>query len=168
MREGSATEAHEHFVAALHVAQALEVQSLAVMKAQRAGFGRYRSLEHQIGDHIAETERQCQRLQEILERLGEEDREPSDGPGLTLNLGLLSGTDSVVGQAIAAFAFENYEIGTYQSLITLAKAAGCAEALPLLDATLREEQEMARWLDQNIADLTWAHLAAHRDTLVYG
>jgi ferritin-like metal-binding protein YciE len=44
---------------------------------------------------------------------------------------------------MANLAFENYEVAAYISLIAAARAAGEAEAIPLPEQSLEEEQRMA-------------------------
>lgn len=62
--------------------------------------------------------------------------------------------DEIVKNSFANFAFENYEIAAYKSLLALAQQAGDAGSVQLLEANLAEEQAMAEWLDDNIEAVT--------------
>ena len=62
--------------------------------------------------------------------------------------------DEVIKNTFANFAFEHFEIASYKSLITLASAAGHANALTALRQSLSEEEDMARWIDTHLADTT--------------
>jgi ferritin-like metal-binding protein YciE len=52
------------------------------------------------------------------------------------------------------YAFENFEIASYSSLIALAEAGDFTRATPLLRETLGEEQAMAAWVLESLPDLT--------------
>src|SRR5690606_2524435 len=62
--------------------------------------------------------------------------------------------DEILKNSMANFAFENFEIAAYKSLITLAEASGHSQAIPQLQLNLEEELAMAGWLDQNIEAVT--------------
>jgi ferritin-like metal-binding protein YciE len=74
--------------------------------------------------------------------------------GAMAALGHTVAPDEIVKNSFANYAFENYEIAAYKSLIALAEQAGNAAAVDLLSANLAEEQAMAQWLDGNIAAVT--------------
>ena len=62
--------------------------------------------------------------------------------------------DEVVKNTFANFAFEHYEIAAYKSLLTLADVTGHSAAVNALKQSLSEEELMARWIDEHIADTT--------------
>ena len=62
--------------------------------------------------------------------------------------------DEILKNSMANFAFENFEIAAYKSLIALAEARGNQRAIADLEANLNEELAMAEWLDQNIEEVT--------------
>jgi ferritin-like metal-binding protein YciE len=62
--------------------------------------------------------------------------------------------DEILKNTFANAALENYEIAAYKSLIKLAEMHGDKKALPLLKTTLREEQQMAAWVDRNVPSVT--------------
>jgi len=67
--------------------------------------------------------------------------------------------DEIIKNSLANFAFENFEIATYKSLITLAEATGHSQSVALLQASLLEEQSMADWLDSNLKAVTLKFLS---------
>ncbi|RTD84281.1 YciE/YciF ferroxidase family protein [Variovorax atrisoli] len=97
--------------------------------------------------HLEETRAQVERIEEIAETLGLKlKRIKCEGME-----GLVEETMSMVDQVEqgpvldaaligAAQKAEHYEIASYTSLILMAKKLGHAAALPLLQATLGEEQ----------------------------
>lgn len=62
--------------------------------------------------------------------------------------------DEILKNSFANFAFENYEIAAYNSLIVLAEAAGESAVVAPLQKNLEEEQNMAAWLESNLAGVT--------------
>ena len=67
--------------------------------------------------------------------------------------------DEILKNTFANNAFENFEIAAYKSLLALCGAAGAADAKPLLEASLKEEQQMAAWIDANVEKVTMDYLA---------
>ncbi|WP_283804802.1 DUF892 family protein [Rhodopseudomonas palustris] len=57
-------------------------------------------------------------------------------------------------------AFEHFEIAAYKLLLSLADIVGLSSAKPLLQASLKEEEAMAAWIDQNIDSDTSSYVKA--------
>jgi ferritin-like metal-binding protein YciE len=55
-------------------------------------------------------------------------------------------------------AFEHFEIAAYKSLLALCGPAGADGARALLEQSLKEEEAMAAWVDQNVGKVTIAYL----------
>jgi ferritin-like metal-binding protein YciE len=70
--------------------------------------------------------------------------------------------DEILKNTFANNAFENFEIAAYKSLIALCGAAGVSEAKAELEASLKEEQRMATWIDSNVEKVTMEFLAHQR------
>ncbi|MGA7327216.1 MAG: DUF892 family protein, partial [Rhodomicrobium sp.] len=68
-------------------------------------------------------------------------------------LGHAAAQDEIVKNSLADFAFENYEIASYKSLIQLAQETGNQDAVQPLRQTLSEEEAMAHWLDEHLPDV---------------
>ena len=60
--------------------------------------------------------------------------------------------------SFADLAFENYEIAAYTSLIALGEANGASSALTALKQTLKEEQDMAKWVADHLRAITLTYL----------
>ena len=67
-------------------------------------------------------------------------------------------SDEVVKNAIAAYAFEHFEIANYRALIATAEQAGNAAVATTLQENLREEEQMARWLEEHLPEITRQYL----------
>ena len=66
--------------------------------------------------------------------------------------------DEILKNTFANNAFENFEIAAYKSLLALCGPAGSDNARPHLQASLREEEQMAKWIDANVEKVTLAYL----------
>lgn len=97
--------------------------------------------------HLAETEQQIERLQQVFELIGK----PARGKTCDAILGIIEegkeimeeykGTQALdAGLISAAQAVEHYEMARYGTLATWAKQLGHDEALNLLLETLKEEE----------------------------
>lgn len=152
------TTAHDLFITGLKNAHAMENQALSIMKPQVARNENYPEIEAQLNIHIAETEEQIERLEAILDSLGE-DRSALKDLALSLAgtfaaVGHTVAPDEILKNSMANFAFENFEIAAYKSLIALAEASGNDDAIDELELSLNEEFDMAEWLDDNIEEVT--------------
>ena len=107
-----------------------------------------KTLKQAFGEHIQQTERQVERLDEVCKLL---DVEP-EGKTCEAMQGLVEEgeelTDEfeegpVLDAALigAAQKVEHYEIASYGTLISLLRAMGENEAVTLLEATLKEEKD---------------------------
>jgi ferritin-like metal-binding protein YciE len=66
--------------------------------------------------------------------------------------------DEILKNTFANNAFEHYEIAAYKSLLALCKQAGIDLSGPLT-ASLREEEQMAAWIDGHVEAVTLQYLA---------
>jgi ferritin-like metal-binding protein YciE len=74
--------------------------------------------------------------------------------GTVAALGHSIAGDEIIKNSLANFAFENYEIAAYNSLIVFAQAGMFNQAIDLLQQNLSEEEEVAEWLRQNLRSVT--------------
>lgn len=148
----------EIYITGLRNAHAMENQALAIMRPQVSRIEHYPEMAERLDQHIAETEGQLQRLDRLLElaqssNSGLKDAALSLG-GTMAALGHSVAPDEIVKNSFANFAFENYEIAAYKSLLALAEEVADEEAIDLLQQNLDEEIAMSDWLDSNIEPLT--------------
>jgi ferritin-like metal-binding protein YciE len=163
MPQTSGTEARGVFITGLKNAHAMEKQALSIMGPQIERIENYPDVLERMRQHASETEGQVRRLEAVLERMGEnasgiKDTVMSAVGGLA-TLGHATAGDEILKNSFANFAFENYEIAAYNSLITLAEEAGEAEAIAPLRQNLAEEEQMAEWLETHLADVTQKYVA---------
>jgi ferritin-like metal-binding protein YciE len=146
------------FVTGLRNAHAMESQALAIMRPQVGRIENYPDVASRLQQHINETDRQLERLDQILEGM-DEDRSTLKDTALAMAgsmaaIGHTVAPDEILKNSFANFAFENYEIAAYKSLLVLAQDVGDPRATALLNENLQEEEAMAEWLDQHLAAVT--------------
>ena len=151
------------FITGLKNAHGVEHQALALMDRQIDHLANYPEVADKLREHRAETEQQIARLDEILAGFDESASALKDA-ALTIsgNMAAIAhvfAPDEILKNSFANFAFENFEIAAYKSLITLADAGSFTGATQLLQQTLGEEQSMAAWVDQNNAALTMKYVS---------
>jgi ferritin-like metal-binding protein YciE len=153
-----ADETREIFTTGLKNAHAMEKQALSIMRPQVDRIEKYPAVAARLEQHIEETEEQIRRLDMLLEGLGETGSTLKDTAlsmaGSMAAMGHSVAGDEIIKNSLANFAFENYEIAAYNSLIVLAEAGGFNKAISVLQQNLAEEEAMAAWLEDNLADVT--------------
>lgn len=154
--------AREIFVVGLRNAHAMEVQARELMERQSERMTDYPDVQARMQSHLRETEGQLKRLEQCLSSLGETTSTIKDTAQLLMgNMMAMAHTvasDEVLKNTFANNAFEHFEIAAYKSLLALCQPAGAESAKPLLEQSLKEEEEMAAWVDQNVAKVTLAYL----------
>lgn len=150
------------FVTGLVNAHALEKEAMVLMERQIGRLEHYPELAQRLREHLAETHRQEDRLDELLDRF---DESRSVFKDMMMQLGANAGAivhamadDEILKNTFANHALENYEIAAYTSLIAMAKASGNEDAVPLLRESLAEEERMAEWLRAEVEPITRRYL----------
>lgn len=151
-------EIRDVFILGLRNAHAMENQALSIMKPQLSRIENYPEVAAKLEQHIRETEGQITRIEEVLEGLDEDHSTLKDMAlsftGAMAAMGHTMAGDEILKNSFANFAFENFEIAAYKSLLTVADAGGFATATAALQSNLAEEEAMAKWLDDNLAAVT--------------
>ncbi len=146
------------FITGLKNAHALEKEALSLMDRQIQRLQNYPEVEARLRSHRQETEEQIVRLDAIFGQLDESASGFKDlAMGAMGNMAALGHTvagDEILKNHFANLAFENFEIASYRSLITMAEVVGFAPGVPLLQQTLQEEEAMAAWVKDTIPDVT--------------
>lgn len=147
-----------HFLDWLRDAHAMEQQAISMLEAQSERLETYPELKAAILRHLDETRIQAQMLERCLVRLGDDTSTFKDMTGrlMAFGQGLVGSMveDEVVKGALASFAFEEMEIGTYRLMIAAADVVGDAETKAVLEQILDEEVAMADWLYDHLPVVT--------------
>jgi len=162
MAEEQDTKARSVFVTGVRNAHALENQALELMNRQVERIENYPDIKERLERHIQETHEQIARLDKILENLNESRSVLKDNAmslfGNMAALGHSAAQDEILKNSLANFAFENFEIASYKSLIQLAEETGNQGATQPLEQSLSEEEAMADWIGQHLASITSTYL----------
>jgi ferritin-like metal-binding protein YciE len=150
------------FITGLRNTHAFEKQADQMMRRQVERYENYPELSRILQQHIAETEQQIQRLEEILHSFGEDRSMFKDAvTQLVGNVAALfhgAADDEILKNLYANHAVEAYEIAAYNSLITITEAAGHGKFVSLLQQSLREEENAARLVLEQVKPLTMRYL----------
>ncbi|RAX37638.1 ferritin-like domain-containing protein [Rhizobium tropici] len=151
-------EIRDAFIVGLRNAHAMENQALSIMKPQLSRIENYPEIAAKLEQHIRETEGQIIRLEDVLEGLDEDHSTLKDMAlsftGAMTAMGHTLAGDEILKNSFANFAFENFEIAAYKSLLTVADAGGFTAGKTALQSNLEEEEAMANWLNVNLAAVT--------------
>jgi ferritin-like metal-binding protein YciE len=158
---------HSVFVSGLQNAHAVEQQALALIDRQLDRLVRYPEVADRLRLHRIETQQQIERLNDILRSLGASHSSLKDmALNFMGNVAALSNTmapDEILKNSFVNYAFENFEIASYRSLITLAEAGSFPTAAELLQTTLREEEAMASWISDSLPELTLKYVGLREE-----
>ena len=115
-----------------------------------------------IAQHLEETKMHAERVRDCVQRLG------GDVSTMKTAMGAVSGffqgrstgasPDELVKNALADYASEHLEIASYRALIVAARALGEQQIAQVCEGILRDEEEMARWLEQNLPTVVQEYL----------
>jgi ferritin-like metal-binding protein YciE len=160
------TTAREVFVVGLRNAHSMEVQARELMERQSERLDDYPDVQAKVKEHLSETNQQLKRLEQCLEACGEtsstlKDTTQSVMANMTAMAHAMAG-DEILKNTFANNAFEHFEIAAYKSLLTLCSSAGQEKARSLLEASLKEEERMAAWIDANIGKVTQDYLSVEQ------
>ena len=118
-----------------------------------------------IAQHLEETKMHAERVRDCVQRLG------GDVSTMKTAMGAVSGflqgrstgasPDELVKNALADYASEHLEIASYRALIVAARALGEQQIAQVCEGILRDEEEMARWLEQNLPTVVQEYLGTH-------
>lgn len=152
------TEAREWLIQWARDAHAMEEQAKTMLSGQAQRLENYPELRSRIQQHIQETERQAERLENYLATIGESESTLKDMGGKLMALGqsfsgMFAG-DEVMKGAMAGYTFEHMEIASYTILMHAATELGDVQLAEICRQNLEEEKAMASWLSDHAATLT--------------
>jgi ferritin-like metal-binding protein YciE len=149
---------HETYHVGLRNLHALEQSAIELTDRQAERLQNYPEMKARLTEHHQESLEQARRLEHILQRHGSA---PSTAKNtVTSVMGNVAAAlhtvadDEILKNTFANYAFEHQEIAAYTSLIAMAELVGDTEAIPSLQQSLREEQAMAKWIEERIVPTT--------------
>ena len=139
----------------LEQAYGMETEVIDTLTEQLPHLTGHHELEAKVLEHLEKSHNHLNKVDECIARLGGEASSLRRGGLTTFLHGMRSqGTSPfdarLVRHSIADFAAEHYEIATYTILITAARACRDEETARVCQEILRDEEEMARWLEDHL------------------
>jgi ferritin-like metal-binding protein YciE len=160
---GMSQETQDVFLTGLRNAHGLETQAEQMINRQLERLEHYPQVAQQLRSHLAETQQQQQRLDTLLAQYSTSPSSIKEAAmGFMANLQTLGhavADDEILKNTFANLAFENFEIASYKSLIAMAETFGQTKAIGLLQQSLQEEERMAKWISDHVADVTKQYCA---------
>jgi len=148
----------EQFIAWLNDAYSMELSLVPVLENHAKDAADYPEIQERIQRHAEETRRQSEQIENIITGLGGSVSTTKSIIGSLFGTGQSITTeffeDEMIKNFISDFAAENFEIASYKSLIAAAEQIGEQGVVSQLQQILREEEEMARWLEERISFAT--------------
>ncbi len=153
----------DQLIEGLRNAYALEGQALEITERQAERLEHYPALRARIQQHVEETRQQQALVEQCLSRLG---TSPSSFKETAMSLmGNLQAMahamagDEVLKNTFGSYAFEHFEIASYRALMVMARMAGEPRVEQVAQQILRQEEEMAGWLEQHLPEIVSQHIA---------
>lgn len=153
-----ASSIQDIYITGLQNAHSLEAQAIQLCNRQVERLENYPEMRERLRMHAEESRRQQERLEQILQSMGSSHSTLKDiATSITGNLAAIGHAlmqDEVIKNTFANYAFEHFEIASYRSLLAMAEMAGDSRAPRLLQESLNEEMQMARWIEEHIDPTT--------------
>ncbi len=135
-------------------AYSMEVGLVPVLENHAKDAKDYPEMARRIQQHADVTRQHASLVKSCLERLGEEPSTLKAGvgkfTGAAGSIATGAAEDEVVKNGLTDFASENFEIASYKALIAAANQYGDAETAQICQQILRDEEEMAHFLEQQL------------------
>ena len=146
----------------LNDAYAMEKGIIPVLENHVKDAEKFPEIQTRLRAHLEQTRRQADQVNMLVERLG------GSTSAVKTTMGTIGGffsgmstgaaPDELVKNALADYSTEHFEIASYRALIAGAQALGETEVVRVCEQILREEEEMARWLESNLPMLVNMYL----------
>lgn len=144
----------EQFIAWLNDAYSTELALMPVLKNHAKDAEDYPEIRDRDLQHLEETRRQAERLKELITSLGGKVSTTKSLFGTMLGQGQSISTeffqDEITKNFLQDYAAEHFEIASYKALIETARQIGEHQCIPVLEEILREEEAMARWIEEHL------------------
>lgn len=149
----------------LNDAYAMEKGLVQVLENHAADVKDRPEMYRKISEHLEKTRMHAQRVEQCVERLGGSVSTVKTALGTVA--GFIHGRttevapDEIIKNALSDYAAEHLEIASYKALIVAARSLGETEVARVCEEILRDEEDMAHWLDQNLPIAVQEYLGQH-------
>jgi ferritin-like metal-binding protein YciE len=121
-------------------------------------------VHNKLAQHLELTRRHADLVEQCIARLGGSTSSIKTAMGTVAGFfhGRSTGAapDEMVKNALSDYAAEHFEIACYRALITGARAIGATEVVQVCEQILRDEEDMARWLESRLPMTVQQYLGA--------
>ena len=143
-------------------AYAMEQGIVEILERQIDHFDDMPQAQTMIRQHLELTKDHGDRVQACVKMLGDDVSVVKSGMSNVLGAvqGMTTGmsNDKRVKDAMGDYAIEHFEIASYLVLQSAAREIGHEEIASICEGIMREEREMAQWLEQQMPVVTRNHL----------
>lgn len=148
-------EARKLLVDWLNDAHSMEKSLIPVLENHAKDAEEYPEVREKDLQHLEETRRHVELVEQCLDRLGEKPSGVKSAIGAVLGRFNAVSTepfkDEMMKNFISDYAAEQFEIASYKSLAACARHLGEEEVATTCERILEDEERMAAWLDRNMA-----------------
>jgi ferritin-like metal-binding protein YciE len=144
-------------IAWLNDAHGMENALVEILEHQIKDAQDYPQVQAKLKQHLEQTRRHAQMVKDRVEKLGGSTSALKTGMaklfGQMQAVSTGAARDEMVKNALADYAAENFEVASYTALVNAAQQLNDQQTAMVCQQILREDEEMARWLQQNLPTL---------------
>jgi ferritin-like metal-binding protein YciE len=141
----------------LNDAHGMENALIQVLEHQIKDAKDYPQVQPKLEQHLEQTRRHAQMVKDCIQTLGGHTSTVKTGMATLLGqmqaLSTGAAKDEMVKNALADYAAENFEVASYTALVSAAQELNEQKTATECQQILQEDEEMARWIQQNLPTL---------------
>lgn len=157
--------AKEQLITWLNDAYGLEQNLTKVLEHRVKDVSDHPNMKAKVQQHLEQTRRHADLVKGCIERLGGKTSSVKSGmaniSGTIQGLSTGAAKDEMVKNVLSDYSSEQFEIASYLSLISAATELGDQETVRICEQILKDEEDMASWLAQQIPNATKLYLQQH-------
>lgn len=155
-------EPRETLIGWLNDAYAMEKGLVQVLENHANDVKDRPEMYRMMAQHLEQTRMHAERVKDCVERLGGSISTVKTAMGSVSGFfqGRSTGAspDELVKNGLSDYAAEHFEIASYRALITAARLLGENQVVQVCESILRDEQEMASWLEKTLPTVVQEYL----------
>jgi ferritin-like metal-binding protein YciE len=144
-------------IAWLNDAHGMENALIQILEHQVKDAKDYPQVQAKLQQHLEQTRRHAELVKGCVENLGGHTSTLKTGMatlfGQMQALSTGAAKDELVKNALADYAAENFEVASYTAIIGAAQDLGNQQTAQVCQQIRQEDEEMARWIQQNLPTL---------------
>lgn len=139
-------------------AHAMESNVISMLDKQASRMDDFPLMKRRIAEHAEESRRHAEQVEQCLNNLGSDTSTLKEGmakvSGKIGPMAAAASPDEPVKATLANISTEHFEIACYSSLRAAAEHCGEAEVARVAESIMREEEAMAGFLEEQLAETT--------------